>query len=839
MFQRTRWFISSLAGFSAAYLIWLTLLQNPLAPLAVLAGRRGIAAALALAAIITLCVYFILTRVVPPRLTGLQRNHWLLLLFISVTAGILVSSYTCERLPENRLFLPINRLEIITTSDRHPDSSGRAVLLYWFTTSEGDISFSKFNQQGSWTQSGDGLFTSGDQQATLSWQGRTGNHARLIFMGGPEAGIVTVVWNGIAESYQLYALQADELVIDQKFDIPQNEGVFNWIILWVLTAIVVLVILIFTRDWPLIFLRSTEKFLTTRTRDIQELPGLLMQKPVSWKLLYSITFVLVYLYFLMEWIFLITKPSFMDVLGPGRKIEILLFSASLAAALFFILISVAAIISKLPPFRKWNPNSWIVMANILPAGILAATLLLLIDNFIYTLFGIGIVTSSGLGRGLIGAFFIILLGLCFRDIVNAYAKINARTSNQGQKRFLNIILFFLLISLAAFGTNNLSGTNKTASVTNTAVRTPHIIILTPDGINAANMSVYGYERDTTPRIRDLAQTSLVAENAFSNSGKTTGSITSLLTGKNPLRTRVVATPDNFKDVDAYQHLPNLLRSQGYTNIQFGVPNYVDARAANLLDSFDIVNERDIAANGVYSSIADYLPYDISYFLYETGKRIIERVQHIFYIQMMQDPKKLIDENDQYESDMGKIEDLLDSLRQTQSPVFAHLHLMNTHGPVFSPHPQVFSAGKDMAVQEHWDMDIYDDTILETDAMIGVLIDALESEGMLDDTILVIGSDHGQQYTPLKRIPLIMRFPGGEYAGRITANVQNLDIAPTLLDYLGLPIPAWMEGQSLLQAVPRRPIIGTAVKEEGVDLETNGRQSIKIMQVPLLFSRTKL
>ena len=712
------------------------------------------------------------------------------------------------------------------------------VQLYWFTTSEGDISFSKFSQQGSWTQNGDGLFTKGDQQAALTWQGRTGNHARLIFLGGPEAGIVTVTWNGTAESYQLYAPQADELVIDQEFDIPQNEGVFNWIVLWVLTATIVLVILALTRDWPRIFFRTTEKFITTRTRSIQELPGLLMLKPVSWKLLYSITFVLVYLYFLMEWIFLVTKPSFMDVLSPGRKIEILLFSASLAAALFFILISVAAIISKLPPFRKSNPKSWIVMANILPAGILAATILLLIDNFIYTLFGMGIVTSSGVGRGLIGAFFIILLAFCFRDIVNAYEKINARTSNPAQNRFLKIILFFLLISLAVSGANNLTGRNKTTSGTNTAIRTPHIIILTPDGINATNMSVYGYERDTTPRIRELAQTSLLAENAFSNSGKTTGSITSLLTGKNPLRTRVVATPDIFKDVDAYQHLPSLLRSQGYTNIQFGVPNYVDARAANLLDSFDIVNEREIASNGVYSSIADHLPYDISYFLFETGKRITDRVQHIFYMQIMQDPKKLIDENDQYESDMGKIEGLLESLRQTKSPIFAQLHLMNTHGPVFSPHPQVFSAGKDMAVQKHWDMDIYDDTILETDAMIGVLIDALESEGMLDNTILIIGSDHGQQYTPLKRIPLIIRFPAGEYAGRITANVQNLDIAPTLLDYLGLTIPAWMEGQSLLQELPQRPIIGTSVKEEGVDFTKNGKQAINNPEESLSFLQSK-
>jgi hypothetical protein len=49
----------------------------------------------------------------------------------------------------------------------------------------------------------------------------------------------------------------------------------------------------------------------------------------------------------------------------------------------------------------------------------------------------------------------------------------------------------------------------------------------------------------------------------------------------------------------------------------------------------------------------------------------------------------------------------------------------------------------------------------------------------------------------ERVPLIIHFPGNEYAGRISGNAENMDIAPTILDYLGLPIPAWMEGVSLL------------------------------------------
>jgi hypothetical protein len=57
---------------------------------------------------------------------------------------------------------------------------------------------------------------------------------------------------------------------------------------------------------------------------------------------------------------------------------------------------------------------------------------------------------------------------------------------------------------------------------------------------------------------------------------------------------------------------------------------------------------------------------------------------------------------------------------------------------------------------------------------------------------------------------MFRFPNGQYAGRINANVQNLDIAPTLLDYLGLDQPDWMRGNSLIAGdLDQRPIFGVS------------------------------
>jgi hypothetical protein len=95
------------------------------------------------------------------------------------------------------------------------------------------------------------------------------------------------------------------------------------------------------------------------------------------------------------------------------------------------------------------------------------------------------------------------------------------------------------------------------------------------------------------------------------------------------------------------------------------------------------------------------------------------------------------------------------------------------------------------------MDFYDDTILGFDSYVGEVVDHLKANGQFDHTILIIYTDHNKLYKVNERIPLIIHFPKGEHAGWVSRNVENLDIAPTILDYLGLPKPEWMGGESIL------------------------------------------
>ncbi|RPJ40814.1 MAG: hypothetical protein EHM21_14090, partial [Chloroflexi bacterium] len=367
---------------------------------------------------------------------------------------------------------------------------------------------------------------------------------------------------------------------------------------------------------------------------------------------------------------------------------------------------------------------------------------------------------------------------------------------------------------------------------------PNVLLLTSDGVNAENMSVYGYRRDTTPFLKELAQTSLVAENALTNAGKTYGSILSFYTGKNPVTTGTIFTPNILKGADSYQHLPGLLRSAGYRTVEITTPRYADAYSMNLLDGFDEVNGQSMSSAAPIGPISSYLPYPLAYFLYETSARITARLGHIFYLKTMENPYTLVTGANQNLNDTGRLQSLIQAIDTSEQPLFAHVHLMGTHGPKFSFREAVFSSGGSNFVA--WDTDLYDDSILDFDRRMHELVNFLTQDGSLDDTLIIVASDHGAQWATDKRLPLIIHFPNGEHAGRIQASVQMIDIAPTILDSAGMEIPGWMEGESLLQMDGSPRPIFSVESVDGVITEQGWSLEDEILQPPFYqFSAVRL
>ena len=537
----------------------------------------------------------------------------------------------------------------------------------------------------------------------------------------------------------------------------------------------------------------------------------LQHTPPKWAGLFLLTFILGHLYVLLEWVFTVTKASYLDMFPLLANLKVLLFGSALAAGLALLGLGALLLAGRLAGLRRW-PRLFFWLGSLIPAVMLAALLLLLVDNFTYTLFSSGIATTRGAWRGLYTFLFVALLGWSNWDVLGAAAWLHRRFATGLQRPKLWIGLGAWLVLWIALPLALTEGQATVLDATQaTPSSRPHILWITVDGLSASHLSLYGYVRDTTPALRALADSSLVVENAFPNADKTAGSLVSLFTGKSPLETRVMYKPDILVGEESYQHLPGILRAQGYYAIQYGFPYFVDAYKLNMLDSFDEANGRALSNSPLSAALQQYLPGELGYFAYETGDRLSSRLGHIFFIQEMPDPRHTVVSPARNQTDDEKVDALLSRLEQLDRPTFIHLHLLEAHGPLFTPEEKVFSRGLAFKEQGEWNSYFYDDAILEVDHDIGRVVAALEEHGLLDETLLIIGSDHAMAFDQLQRVPLLVRFPGGEMAGRMPENVQGLDVAPTILDYLGLPQPEWMAGQSLLSAaLEERVIFGAGV-----------------------------
>jgi arylsulfatase A-like enzyme len=121
--------------------------------------------------------------------------------------------------------------------------------------------------------------------------------------------------------------------------------------------------------------------------------------------------------------------------------------------------------------------------------------------------------------------------------------------------------------------------------------------------------------------------------------------------------------------------------------------------------------------------------------------------------------------------------------------------------------------------------LYDGEVAYLDRAFGEFIAALKERDLYEDSLIIVVSDHGEQffehgqfahakslYEVEARVPFMIRFPGmpSEHARRIERPVSVVDLAPTVLDALDLPVPDEFEGRSLI------PFIETGKRDERLD-----------------------
>ncbi|NLE05194.1 MAG: sulfatase-like hydrolase/transferase, partial [Crenarchaeota archaeon] len=524
-----------------------------------------------------------------------------------------------------------------------------------------------------------------------------------------------------------------------------------------------------------------------------------------------------FFYVFMEWLFLITKPSFLDILSLGLKIKILFSTGFIVCCCMVLLILFFFIIDfLLSPFFSLKTFR-IILYSFPNAFLITCLYLILLDNFSYTIFKFGIVSSKDFVRAFYAQVFVALLFLLIKKGVKSFKPDNTK---RNPTFFIAIALILVSVNMTALRFKPDSSLISTIGQKPDISSKPNIILLSTDGLNASNMSAYGYKRDTSPYINKLTKTSLVGLNNFTNAATTTGSITAVLTGKTPFATHVIYPPNTLKGSDKYQHLPGLLKRLGYRTISLGVPYFVDVNTIDFQYAFDSVNCNQNEIGSTASLLYGHGIDDEIFLISIIKERIETRLKHIFFIHDMANPFTLVtEEKTHISSDAQKLlclkYNLNDSLLSGQ-PIFAQIHLMGTHGSKFFPSKRMFS--ENIIQDENWMTDFYDDAILDFDMEVEDIVEYLKKQQMLDNTIIVVYSDHGQKYSYTETIPLLIHFPKNEYSGLVNQNTQNIDIAPTILDYLEIEKPKWMEGSSLLSELdPKRLIFaGIPIAPEGVD-----------------------
>jgi len=506
---------------------------------------------------------------------------------------------------------------------------------------------------------------------------------------------------------------------------------------------------------------------------------------------------------LSEWLFFVTKPSFLLSADGAEHLRILaVIPWAVAVPLAVVCLAVSLLVT---PFSARLARHLAVLG----AALLAAVLLMLMaDNFSYTLFGIRSFDLSGAGRHAYLLLWLALLAWFDHRMAGWLVKRPFRRFALGAAAALA-----LAAVVAASTVRPAAGGQDSGSAGNRPVFLPNMIIFSADGLDLRHLSAFGYKRTTSPFLESILHRGLVFENFFTNSATTTGSTGALLTGRLPTTTRVNFRPDVFRDEDAYRHLPGILRTLGYYNAEISVRYYNDADDLNLRRAFHWANDR---------SLDSPLPIDLPlnllrawnfelYFLQQTGDRVLNRLRHIGGVGPYADPYQEVTQTRIEGRDSGRLAQLRDLVQAAPEPFFINTHFMVTHGPRFPVYTRRYSANKEE--KRKWMTDFYDDALLDVDTYLNFLFDFLQARGQLERTLIVYTTDHGERSKTTsseKRLPLVFFFPGGEPSGRSSFKAQRIDIAPTLLDYLGVGVPEWMEGDSLLGEgiSPTRPIFGT-------------------------------
>jgi arylsulfatase A-like enzyme len=358
---------------------------------------------------------------------------------------------------------------------------------------------------------------------------------------------------------------------------------------------------------------------------------------------------------------------------------------------------------------------------------------------------------------------------------------------------------------------------------------PNIVLVTFDALTAENMSVYGYDRETTPFISKWAKNSSVFTMAEAESNYTTPTAASLMSGKR-LWTHQTYHPKGAKPVRIdIESLPLILKNNGYFNMAFVANSYASVENLGVDVSFDVTFS--IVEFHLSSPQATLLGSELIekhfYQLFSNKIRLYDWIlkeDFIFYKTLKYFSTDYSFTRVPPNKAFNRFIEMLD--HNSPEPYFAWIHVLPPHSPYLPPkHFQgMFNSSNELRTWKSQKqlgkstlINIlkarYDEFIRYCDKEFENFITELEKRNLLDNLVIILSSDHGETfehgygghggphlYEQLTHIPLIIKQPGQTQGKIINDVVEQVDIPATILDLIGTSVPSWMEGQSLMPII---------------------------------------
>lgn len=361
----------------------------------------------------------------------------------------------------------------------------------------------------------------------------------------------------------------------------------------------------------------------------------------------------------------------------------------------------------------------------------------------------------------------------------------------------------------------------------------NVIIISLNSLRADHLGAYGYRRNTSPNIDKLAKNGVLFEHAQAQSNWTLPNLVSLFTSKYVHSHGIYKRDQKVSEKELT--FPEILKLYGYKTAAFvGGLDVVSDYGLN--QGFDYYSDKTNGNPTV--SFKETMPKILNWLKINKDSKFFLFIQSYDIHYPYNHPEPYDHMYDRHYS--GILSEL---------PIdYSFLKTIHNDTGVLKD-KQARLGIKDI---EHI-IAHYDGGITYTDKFIGELLGEIEKLKLSDNTIIIITSEHGDElydhgsfdrfgqnnlYEEVVHIPLIIRNPALNLKGkRITSLVQLVDIMPTLLDFLGIPINKEAQGLSLFPLIEGKNIKDNFNKYVYAEADCNKR-SIRTKEWKLIYSSNK-